>query len=747
MTKLCKKLIVTSLLAFCFAVCMCLFASCTDPNPEDNAVKYTVTVQTDATTAASGVGVQIRKGSARYDKKTTDENGKAEFELAPDSYEVELSALPAHYSVPEGASLSLTAENRDLTVTLEKNFAYVVKLVNPDGTPYYAEGVTVGVCTLTGNCLQPVMLEEGGVAMIEVDKGDYHVKVEGLPATAKIDCDADGYYTGEEFSETKTEMTITVEAVTVINVAANVMSESDKQAFAETNYGFNAQYVAYKVTEEIPANSVAYFAVVPELNGKFNVYANSAVTYTANTASGILINENTLKAGENFVITAKNEGASAATAQLVVTVPFSSYTEQEGKGGLLDVTVGKAGTQAVIAFTPTEAGTYKFTVEGDTLTAAEIAQYAPDEFMAVTPEDYVKNATATEIVHINALKTLYFSVTAKTAPATFKVKIEQAEESKDTYTYAEVKETLTQYTKPADKALYGVPMDGTAVLVYNETDKFYHLGTADGPVVVVNITKALDSDRFEAGSILAYMELTDSRLATYAIETFEAGAEIMSIVDYTLFLRGFTEYDYDKMGNPIIPENIATQKYYAKYVNEDGVYPLTQELKSFLENFYNANADAFLWQVALDADLECAWLFPCYYYDNVKEEGEADAIVGEYEFVQYIDSEGEVTNVNDAKPDWMGGGTYDKNYYKLEVDKNNKFTIYELFEEYDVNSAGSWSKDNGVYTFKVPFGAQDPDTYEMIDLVFTATFDSKTGELTLVGADGTVWKFKLNAQA
>ncbi|MDE7086599.1 MAG: hypothetical protein K2O67_00215, partial [Clostridia bacterium] len=154
------------------------------------------------------------------------------------------------------------------------------------------------------------------------------------------------------------------------------------------------------------------------------------------------------------------------------------------------------------------------------------------------------------------------------------------------------------------------------------------------------------------------------------------------------------------------------------------------------------------WNVPLEADLESAWLFPCYYYDDIKEEGEADAIVGEYEFVSHM-AYGDETKVGDQKEiGWDDEkqesimGTVTKADYKLVVDKNNKFTIYEsVNDEYEKLDGGSWSKTDGVYSFTIPspWGG-DP-------IAYTVTFNSETGEITLNDSDEEIWKFILKAQA
>lgn len=775
MTKF-KKLIVASLL-LCCAVCACLFASfasCVTPKPEDNAVKYTVTVKLDETTFASGVGVQIGKGSAKFEKKTTDANGKVEFELAPDSYDVSLSTLPAHYGVPEDASLSLTEESRNLTVTLAKNFAYTVKLVNPDGTPYYAADVQIVVCTLEGNCFQGVDLEEGGVAFIEdalpiqaIKSGSYHVKVEGLPANAKFECDTDGYYTGENFAENATEMTIKVTTVESVNAAAP-MTSAEKTAYAKINAAYTAdvqKYEARKITKQVAAKGTVFFSVTPEISGIYHFYKDGKLRYLTNgtefsdgEAGNYFPLSFVFEAKKTYFFKAINDGAATATAEFVMTTPFSSYIEHEGVGGILDLTVGKENTNAVVAFTPRTAGVYNLTVQGEALTVVKTYNSQPDEFLTDVPanEEYAAKASIEASVSAKAATggtVVYFAVAVKadSYPAEVNVVIKKTADVSETYKYAEVKEELTQYTKPEGKELHGVALDGTATLVYNADDKFYHLGTADGPVVVVNLTGSLDSNRFEAGCSLAYMELVDSRLATYAVDVTEEGATTTSILDYTLFLRGFEKYDYENsmLGlKPVIPKKITTEVYYAKYVNEDGVYPLTQELKQFLERFYAANAETFEWQLPMDADLKSAWLFPCYYYG---EASESDAIVGKYKFVKNV-MFGDVMAVGDekivgwdeAKSEFIKC-TVGDDEYKLVVDKRGSFTIYGLSEgDYSEDTTGTWSKDEkGNYTFTVPNGTQDPETYEMVDLVYTVTFDAKAGTIKLVGADESEWEFKL----
>lgn len=722
--KIGKKILHTILIALCLTAFACLFAACGPDAPEDSAVNYTVTVLTDAETPAAGVSVQIAKGGASFEKKSTDANGKAEFKLAPDSYEVKLSKLPAHYSVPENAKLSVTADSRELTVTLEKSFVYTVKLVNPDGTPFYAEGVMVGICTLDGNCLQPVPLGEDGVAIVEADPGDYHVQLPELPAKYTFDKDNAGYYTGKNFSATDTEMTITVTTIEVVNTGAP-MTEAQKKTYSEGTPAYNAsfqRYVSYRVTKQLKANEVAYFCVDAEISGKYNIFTNNSVNYLANGTEFVAgANGNFLpptlicEAGKPYYFKAINDGNRTATADFVITAPFSSYIAQTGKGGVLDVTVGKENTNAIIAFTPTEAGIYTVSVKGDASAALSISSFAQDEFIDGDPSDirYGSNPSETFIAYTSVVRggsgiNLAIAAQAEAYPATLNVTIQKTAPISDSYTSVEVKETLSQYGN-REGELYGVPMNGTAKLVYSTADKFYHLGTADGPVVVVNITGALDTSRFEAGCALAYMELVSGQLATYQFITRRANGE--DTVDYAKFLRGFVEYDYtDGTHGPVpsVPKEITEQTYYAKYVNDDGVYPLTEELKVFLEKFYEANSAAFSWQIPQSVKAENAWLFPCYYYDDKTE---TDAIVKDYKFVSLVE-EGKTYNVGDdyngyctAVADGLADGKLTGGSAILRVKKNGSFSVLpyssekESYDESNAYAVGTWTNSNGSYTF------------------------------------------------
>lgn len=203
-------------------LCIMLFAACGGNGGEnkDDSIVYTVTVKDDGDNPVQGAILYFSKGSARYDNLTTDADGKASITLAPDSYAVKLiaSSLPAGYSAPDG--ITVTKDNPSVTVNLIKDFAYVVKLVDEEGKPFYKEGITIALCIPGGNCLTPSPLGAGGVwTMTDVDPADYKILI-NLPAEVAKDYTYDRYsdsaddkYYKELFTATKTEITITLKAV------------------------------------------------------------------------------------------------------------------------------------------------------------------------------------------------------------------------------------------------------------------------------------------------------------------------------------------------------------------------------------------------------------------------------------------------------------------------------------------------------------------------------------------------------
>lgn len=163
--------------------------------------------------------------------------------------------------------------------------------------------------------------------------------------------------------------------------------------------------------------------------------------------------------------------------------------------------------------------------------------------------------------------------------------------------------TPSKYTLPAGSALAEFDLTKSYTLVYNEEDQFYHLNTADGPLVLVRLLTPNDHSGFAFANILF-------------------GANIGS-------------YHYDE--NNVLVEKILYNDCVQQYVGQisgqgenmkftggtcddvEGVYPLTKDLETVLKDYgaYMGYWDSenlnYLFADMPELNVDSAWLFACCY--------------------------------------------------------------------------------------------------------------------------------------
>ena len=146
-----------------------------------------------------------------------------------------------------------------------------------------------------------------------------------------------------------------------------------------------------------------------------------------------------------------------------------------------------------------------------------------------------------------------------------------------------VTETLTKCEEADPELIWkDCQINGLEQAVYNEETKAYHLGSTDGYKLYVKITEpCIYIDK-------AFSVIQDSGNSAL---TLDNGTK-----DYTNF--------------------IAT---YAENCNSDGVYPLTKELKTFLELYYQSISSWLFSVCETVIDEEWAWLFAAGYYANLED--------------------------------------------------------------------------------------------------------------------------------
>lgn len=229
----------------------------------------------------------------------------------------------------------------------------------------------------------------------------------------------------------------------------------------------------------------------------------------------------------------------------------------------------------IFEFCPEEAGVYVFTTDNGVL-----------GYWGATPnfvQDKTENKTNSLEYNLeNAGPSIMVGVTGE-GEATITVKKAGETETKPTiptivYSNVVVPEAMDEFEVALPNTVdINDDVKDTAVL---GADGFYHLNTADGPVLFVN---------FESEAISFLEAYGYGRLNGVVTNDDD---EVIAIVDY----------------------NEAFIEYYAA-ANEDGCYPLTEDLITILKEV-GANESWYGEEGWIGGDPEEAWMFACCYADN-----------------------------------------------------------------------------------------------------------------------------------
>ena len=252
-------------------------------------------------------------------------------------------------------------------------------------------------------------------------------------------------------------------------------------------------------------------------------------------------------------------------------------------------------------FTPTQPGNYEFGVEND---VAAVGYYgAPHFVQSISAVDVVDNKVQISVSAGALGNTLVIGLDGN-GTETCILTAERIGEPVKTiadepwHTYMKTVE-LSPYKLPAGAALKNFDLTAASdayKLVLNENDGFYHLDSADGPLVLVRLSGELE-----------YM-------ATYA-----------TILDRT----GVVKYFYDEKGEFIRKENYTDclLEYIPNADETEGVYPMTEDLKYIIQQsgdhsgWWDVNGYGYIFKdeggnnvPGINADI--AWLFMCCYLNG-----------------------------------------------------------------------------------------------------------------------------------
>ena len=321
--------------------------------------------------------------------------------------------------------------------------------------------------------------------------------------------------------------------------------------------------------------------------------------------------------GDNYRYDQGDMTLSAKKAKLEVTLVYSLATEAEPLFVDGNETVAYAvgtgctyveltnGERNYFLFRPTEAGTYEFSLSD--ASAGTIGYYGGTHFVqSVSAAEVVDNkfTISIEAGSISEDGGAIYVIGVDAVADNGIVAVERIGEPQHTTEYepwivysatSELKEY--QLASGTKLAKFDIKASSDKYnLVYNETDGYYHLDSADGPLVLVYLTA-------NPSYIDCYKTIT---------EKTRVG-----------------KYFYDENGDFVKREsyNECLMEYIECVDNEQGVYPLTKDLQYIIQNhgehqgWWNLDGYGYLFRDdagndILDINPEIAWLFMCCYVAN-----------------------------------------------------------------------------------------------------------------------------------
>lgn len=322
-------------------------------------------------------------------------------------------------------------------------------------------------------------------------------------------------------------------------------------------------------------------------------YDQSALTLSADKTALEIVLYNAIS-GEPQVLTAPTLSGN--------TMNQDAYHVGEG-GTYVELTPGE---RNYFLFTPTRGGTYEFSVQGSD---AAIGYYGAPHF--------VQELSALEVVDNKFTSSVKDSMvgTNNTGTTVMVIGLDASAEDTDailsiqrigdpqwdvtdepwhTYQttielkdYAHTAKSLGEFDLTAASDAYNLVLG---------SDNYYHLDSADGPLVLVRLGKASGGSKY--------------------LDDFE------TILEHS----GITKYFYDEEGNFVKKESYSECLLeYIEHVDEDsGLYPLTEDLKYIIQmrgdhyGWFDQNSPGYIFLDAnnnpvVGINHEISWLFMCCY--------------------------------------------------------------------------------------------------------------------------------------
>lgn len=136
---------------------------------------------------------------------------------------------------------------------------------------------------------------------------------------------------------------------------------------------------------------------------------------------------------------------------------------------------------------------------------------------------------------------------------------------------------------------------------YDEETGYYRMGTKDNPGATIFVAITSIPPRMLLDKSFTQIQYEGDNLSL-PFGTTADGDYLLK--DYCPFIMNDTAYG-------------GTENSYQNYVNSDGMYPVNQELYTFLNLYVNKNKPMDIPDDIWENKRENAWLAPCYYYANL----------------------------------------------------------------------------------------------------------------------------------
>ena len=289
------------------------------------------------------------------------------------------------------------------------------------------------------------------------------------------------------------------------------------------------------------------------------------------------------------------------------TVMSNEYDAYYVEAGCTYVKLIEAGKNYFV-FAPKQAGVYEFSVVGQGV----IGSYGTPNFAYNVGDAEVTDNTFTKTIRQDMIGTngtgtveLVVGIETETADVNTFLCVRRVGDPPVVVEWEDYQSTYTpeKYTLPAGSTLANFDLTQSYTLVYNENDQFYHLNSADGPLVLVRLLSANDYSGFAFGNILF-----GSNIGSYHYD------ENGTLIKRVLYNNCIQQYLGDITGQG---ENMKFTG--GKCDDTEGVYPLTKDLESILRNYgeYMGYWDSenlnYLFAGMVNLNVESAWLFACCY--------------------------------------------------------------------------------------------------------------------------------------